>query len=65
MVESLVKVQNELIKQNKNSDMKSLLLKMTQDFKENIGNVITQDTEELLTTISANFEKIDNNFNSL
>jgi hypothetical protein len=65
MVESLVKVQNELVKQNKNSDMKSLLLKMTQDFKENIGNVITQDTEELLTTISANFETIDNNFNSL
>jgi hypothetical protein len=38
---------------------------MTQDIKENIGNVITQDTEELLSTVSANFETIDSNFNSL
>ena len=65
MVDSMVKVQNELVKQTKNSQIEMLLSKMTRDIKENIGNTITQDTEDLLNQFSGNFEAIDSNFNSL
>jgi hypothetical protein len=65
MVDSMVKVQNELVRQTKNSQIEFLLSKMTRDIKDNIGTVITQDTEDLLTQFSGNFEAIDSNFNSL
>jgi hypothetical protein len=65
MVDSMVKVQNELVKQTKNSQIEMLLSKMTRDIKDNIGNTITQDTEDLLNQFSGNFEAIDSNFNSL
>ena len=65
MVDSMVKVQNELVKQTKNSQIETLLSKMTRDIKDNIGNTITQDTEDLLNQFSGNFEAIDSNFNSL
>jgi malate synthase len=65
MVDSIVKVQNELVKQTKNSQIEMLLSRMTQEIKDNIGNVITQDTEDLLNQFSGNFEAIDSNFNSL
>jgi malate synthase len=65
MVDSIVKVQNELVKQTKNSQIEMLLSKMTRDIKDNIGNTITQDTEDLLNQFSGNFEAIDSNFNSL
>ena len=65
MVDSMVKVQNELVRQTKNSHIEFLLSKMTRDIKDNIGTVITQDTEDLLTQFSGNFEAIDSNFNSL
>ena len=65
MVDSIVKVQNELVKQTKNSQIEMLLSKMTTDIKDNIGNTITQDTEDLLNQFSGNFEAIDSNFNSL
>ena len=65
MVDSMVKVQNELVRQTKNSQIEFLLSKMTRDIKDNMGTVITQDTEDLLTQFSGNFEAIDSNFNSL
>jgi malate synthase len=65
MVDSIVKVQNELVRQTKNSQIEMLLSRMTQEIKDNIGNVITQDTEDLLNQFSGNFEAIDSNFNSL
>ena len=65
MVDSMIKVQNELVKQTKNSQIEMLLSKMTRDIKDNIGNTITQDTEDLLNQFSGNFEAIDSNFNSL
>jgi hypothetical protein len=65
MVDSMVKVQNELVRQTKNSQIEFLLSKMTRDIKDNIGTVITQDTEDLLSQFSGNFEAIDSNFNSL
>ncbi len=49
MVDSMIKVQNELVKQNKNSQMDTLLTKMTREIKENIGAAINKDTEELLS----------------
>lgn len=45
----MIKVQNELVKQNKNSQMDTLLTKMTREIKENIGAAINKDTEELLS----------------
>jgi hypothetical protein len=55
MVDSMIKVQNELVKQSKNSQIEMLLSRMTREIKDNIGNFITQDTEELLSTFSGNF----------
>ena len=65
MVDSMVKVQNELVRQTKKPQIEILLSKMTQEIKDNIGTVITQDTEDLLSQFSVNFEAIDSNFNSL
>ena len=38
---------------------------MTQDIKDNLGNVIMQDTEDLINQFSGNFQAIESNFNSL
>ncbi len=49
IVDSIVKVQNELVKQSKNSQIEMLLSRMITEIKVNIGNTITQDTENLLS----------------
>jgi hypothetical protein len=49
MVDSMVKVQNELVKQTKSSQIEFLLSKMTKDIKDTVGTVITQDTEDIIT----------------
>ena len=49
MVDSMVKVQNELVKQTKSSQIEFLLSKMTKDIKDNVGTAITQDTEDIIT----------------
>ena len=38
---------------------------MTVEIKDSIGSAITEDTEKLLVQFNANFEAIENNFNSL
>ena len=63
MVDSMVKVQNELVKQTKSSQIEFLLSKMTKDIKDNVGTAITQDTEDIITLFRGNFETIDNSFN--
>jgi len=63
MVDSMVKVQNELVKQTKSSQIEFLLSKMTKDIKDNVGTAITQDTEDIITQFRGNFETIDNSFN--
>ncbi len=65
MVDSIVKVQNELVKQTKNSQMEMHLSTMIREIKANIGNDITQETDKLLSQFSDNFETLDSNFNSL
>ncbi len=65
MVDSIVKVQNELVKQTKSSQIEFLLSKMTKDIKDTVGTVITQDTEDLITQFRGNFETIESSFNSL
>ena len=49
MVDSMVKVQNELVKQTKSSQIEFLLSKMTKDIKDTVGTVISHDTEDLIT----------------
>jgi len=63
MVDSMVKVQNELVKQTKSSQIEFLLSKMTKDIKDNVGTAITQDTEDIITQLRGNFEAIDSSFN--
>ena len=63
MVDSMVKVQNELVKQTKSSQIEFLLSKMTKDIKDTVGTVITQDTEDIITQLRGNFETIDSSFN--
>ena len=65
MVESMVKVQNELVKQTKSSQIKGLLSKMTKDIKDTVGTVITEDTEDIIAQLRGNFENIDSSFYSL
>ena len=55
MVDSKVKVQNELVKQTKSAQIEYLLNKMTKDIKDTIGTVITNDTEDILSQFSGNF----------
>ena len=55
MVDSMVKVQNELVKQTKSAQIEYLLNKMTKDIKDTIGTVITNDTEDILSQFSGNF----------
>ena len=38
---------------------------MTVEIKDSIGGAITEDTEKHLIQFNANFEAIENNFNSL
>ena len=38
---------------------------MTVEIKDSIGGAITEDTEKLLIQFNANFEAMENNFNSL
>ena len=63
MVDSMVKVQNELVKQTKTSQIEFLLSKMTKDIRDTVGTVITQDTEDIITQLRGNFETIDSSFN--
>jgi hypothetical protein len=67
MVDSIVKVQNELLlfKHAKNFQSETLFSRMTQDIKDSIGNSITQDIEDLVNKFSGNFEAIISNFNSM
>ncbi len=37
MVESMIKVQNEIVKQSKSHQIKDLLTKMTKDIKDSLG----------------------------
>jgi hypothetical protein len=63
MVDSMVKVQNEIVKQAKGSQIEHLLSKMTKDIKDTMGKVVLQDSEEIINQFSANFQEIDSNFN--
>ncbi len=65
IVDSMVKVQNELVRQSKSSQIEFLLSKMTKDIKDTIGTVITQDTENIINQLRGNFETMENSFNSL
>ena len=38
---------------------------MTVEIKDSIGGAITEDTEKLIIQFNANFEALENNFNSL
>jgi ABC-type Zn uptake system ZnuABC Zn-binding protein ZnuA len=38
---------------------------MTRDIKENIGNALIKETEDLINQFSGNFQAIESNFNSL
>ncbi len=38
---------------------------MTVEIKDSIGGAITEETEKLLIQFNANFETLENNFNSL
>ena len=42
-----------------------ILSSMTREIKDNIGNMMSQETEDLLSNFSGNFEKIDCKFDSL
>jgi ribosome recycling factor len=64
MVESIVKVQNQLVNQSKSSNISTLLHEMTEDIKGAIW-AITEDTEKLINLCNSNFEIIDDNFRKL
>ncbi len=38
---------------------------MTEDIKQTFGGVVSQETEQILSAFTANFQAIDENFNSL
>ena len=65
MIESIIKVQNQLVNHEYNHPHISHVLgDMSKEIKNNIG-VISPESESLLNKIAANFEMIDKNTTSL
>ena len=65
MIESIIKVQNQLVNHDQNhSHISHALGDMSKEIKKNIG-IISPESESLLNKIAANFEMIDKNTTSL
>ncbi len=65
LIESIVKVQNGIVKRSDREIIKSLLADATTNLKEVIGGALTQETETLIGTFSSNFDSIETSFQNL
>jgi phage-related protein len=65
LIESIVKVQDGIVKRTDREFIKSLLADATTNLKEVIGGALTQETETLIGKFSSNFDSIETSFQNL
>jgi hypothetical protein len=62
VLESIVKVQGEIINKGENSRIEGLLSQTMTSIGSSMNGVITQETEAMLEKFKSNFESIENKF---
>jgi type III secretory pathway lipoprotein EscJ len=65
VLESIVKVQGEIINKGENSRIQALLSQTMTSIGSSMNGVITQETEVILQEFKNNFESIKNKFAEL
>ena len=65
MLESIVKVQGELINRGENSRIQALLSQTVANIESSVNGIITQETGTILQEFKNNFETIENKFAEL
>ena len=65
MLESIVKVQGELINRGENSRIQALLSQTVANIESSVNGIITQETGSILQEFKNNFETIENKFTEL
>ena len=65
VLESIVKVQGEIINKGENSRIQALLSQTMTTIGSTLNGVITQETELILQEFKNNFESIENKFADL
>jgi hypothetical protein len=65
VLESIVKVQGELINRGENSRIQAILSQTMVSITSSISGIITQETEALLSDFKTNFESLENKFAEL
>jgi uncharacterized protein YoxC len=65
VLESIVKVQGELINRGENSRIQALLSQTVANIESSVNGIITQETGSILQEFKNNFETIENKFAEL
>ena len=65
MLESIVKVQGELINRGENSRIQALLSQTVANIESSVNGIITQETGSILQEFKNNFETIESKFAEL
>ena len=65
MLESIVKVQGEIINRGENSRIQALLSQTVANIESSVNGIITQETGTILQEFKNNFETIENKFAEL
>jgi hypothetical protein len=65
VLESIVKVQSELINRGENSRIQALLSQTVANIESSVNGIITQETGTILQEFKNNFETIENKFSEL
>ena len=65
VLESIVKVQGELINRGENSRIQALLSQTVTNIESSVNGIITQETGTILQDFKNNFETIENKFAEL
>ncbi len=65
MLESIVKVQGELINRGENSRIQTLLSQTLANIESSVNGIITQETGSILQEFKNNFETIESKFSEL
>lgn len=63
IIDSMANVQQQILKLASNYKMKALLDHMSSDLKEIIGGAVTDEIQNIINSVSGNFEAMDTNFN--
>ena len=65
MLESIVKVQGELINRGENSRIQALLSQTVANIESSVNGIISQETGSILQEFKNNFETIESKFSEL